>query len=200
MSGLRQFLVDRRRRYPWCLVFAGTRYARGLHALALSLIGSVPSHHVRNGAYRHLFRVTMGKKVVIYSHAEIRAPRSLTIGDNSIIGDHAILDARRGITIGRNVNVSTGVWIWTLQHDPQDPSFRATGGPVVIRDRAWISCRVTVLPGVTIGEGAVVAAGAVVTKDVADFAIVAGVPAKVIGKRNAALNYNLDEFPYIPFI
>lgn len=84
-----------------------------------------------------------------------------------------------------------GVWIWTMEHDPQDPYFRAQGAPVIIEDYAWISCRVTIMPGVTIGKGAVVAAGAVVTKDVPPYAIVAGVPAKIIGERTKDLRYTL---------
>ena len=65
------------------------------------------------------------------------------------------------------------------------------GGLVVIIDRAWISCRVVILPGVTVGEGAVVAAGAVVTKNVPPYTIVAGVPAKEVGKRTKDLRYKL---------
>ncbi|MFC6639871.1 acyltransferase [Sulfitobacter sediminilitoris] len=61
-----------------------------------------------------------------------------------------------------------------------------------MEDYAWISCRVTILPNVRIGRGAVVAAGAVVTKDVPQFAIVAGVPAVVIGERERNLKYQLD--------
>lgn len=119
------------------------------------------------------------------------APWKLSIGKNSIIGNDAMLDARNGITIGNNVSLSMGVWIWTMEHDPQDPYFGAKGGSVVIGDYAWISCRVVILPGVTIGKGAVVAAGAVVTKDVAPFTIVGGVPARTLGKRTKDLRYTL---------
>jgi len=103
-----------------------------------------------------------------------------------------MFDARRSIIIGNNVSLSMGVWIWTLEHDPQDPLYGIKGGPVVIEDYAWISCRTVILPGVTIGEGAVVAAGSVVTKDVPPFAIVGGVPARVIGKRTRDLRYTLN--------
>jgi len=101
------------------------------------------------------------------------------------------LDARRGLVIGNYVNFSSEVMIWTLQHDHNSPTFADKGGKVVIGDRAWISCRAIILPGVTIGEGAVVAAGAVVTKDVAPYTIVGGIPAKEIGKRNRDLTYEL---------
>jgi acetyltransferase-like isoleucine patch superfamily enzyme len=135
---------------------------------------------------------------VFYGGIEIKKPQNLIIGDYSIIGSASILDARIGITIGKNVNLSKGVWIWSLQHDPQDPLFADNGGVVTIKDYAWISSRTTILPGVTIGKGAVVATGAVVTKDVPDYTIVGGVPAKVIGTRNQDLRYQLGR--YIPFI
>lgn len=102
-----------------------------------------------------------------------------------------MLDARKGIYIGDNVSLSMGVWIWTMEHDPQDPYYRGKGGPVTIEDYVWLSCRVVVLPGVTIGKGAVVAAGAVVSADVAPYSIVGGIPAKRIGERNKDLRYQL---------
>lgn len=121
----------------------------------------------------------------------------------SIIGDRAILDARHGgIIIGKNVNVSTAASFWTEQHDYNDPYFRCTnikGGTINVKDRAWIGPNVIILHGVTVGEGAVVAAGAVVTKDVPPYTLVGGVPAKVIGKRNEDLRYEFDGSGYLPF-
>lgn len=102
-----------------------------------------------------------------------------------------MVDGRKGVAIGNNVSISMGVRIWSLQHDPQDPYYSAVGGPVVIGDYAWISCNAIVLPGVNIGEGAVVAAGAVVTHDVEPYAIVGGVPAKKIAERTKDLRYTL---------
>jgi len=140
----------------------------------------------------------MARNVVIYGGAEIRKPSRLSIGENTIVGHKAILDASMGLTIGKNVNLSTGAWIWTLQHDVQDPMFGLTGGAVIIKDYAWVSCRTVILPGVTIGEGAIIAAGAVVTKDVPDYAIVGGVPATVMGTRNNNLVYELGS--HISFV
>ena len=87
---------------------------------------------------------------------------------------------------------NTGVWIWTMQHKVNDPDFGGESAPVIIGDYAWISCRTVLLPGVRVGEGAVVAAGAVVTKDVEPYAIVGGVPAKKIGERSQGLRYRLN--------
>jgi maltose O-acetyltransferase len=77
----------------------------------------------------------------------------------------------------------------------QDPDFVESFAPVVIGDRVWIGLRALVLGGVTIGEGAIVAAGAVVTKDVAPYTIVAGVPAVSVGERTRGLRYELDYRP-----
>jgi len=135
---------------------------------------------------------------VIYGKAEIRSPKKIKIGTNSIIGHNAILDGRGGLEIGNNVNFSSGVWIWTAEYDKDDPYFIATSGKVEIDDYAWVSCRVTILPGTKIGKGAVICAGAVVTKDVPPYAIVGGVPAKIIGERNKDLRYRLEG--HIPFV
>lgn len=161
-------------------------------------VGHIPSQVIRLAIYRNLLGIAIGKDSVVYGGAEIRSPRNLVIGRNTSIGHHAILDARNGIRIGDNVNFSTGVWIWTEQHDPQDPDFATKKGGVEIGDYAWVSCRTVLLPGVKIGKGAVVAAGAVVVRDVPDYAIVGGVPAKVIGYRTRDLRYDLRG--YLPFI
>lgn len=163
--------------------------------------GLLPSHHLRNFIYRSIFSVDMKDSVVIYNNCQIRRHQCLTIGKGSIIGDQVMLDARNGIVIGENVNFSTGVKVWSEQHDHRDPDFKCNSNitfKVIIDNRCWIGPRTTILPGVHIGEGAVVAAGAVVTKDVPSFAIVAGIPAKQIGERNHELKYEFDG-SYIPF-
>ena len=170
----------------------------GLKFWMILRTGHIPSQRIRKLIYKYLFKVQMGKQVVIYGRAEIREPHLLKIGDYSIIGHDAILDARCGIEIGNNVNLSSGVWIWTVEHDPQCSKFGTKSGKVIIKDYSWISCRTVILPGVTVGEGAVVAAGAVVTKNISDYTIVGGIPAKEIGKRNKKLTYQLGK--YIPFI
>ncbi|QDG90935.1 acyltransferase [Pseudarthrobacter sp. NIBRBAC000502770] len=125
----------------------------------------------------------------LYRWREVRDAQNISVGAGSIIGMWATLDGREGITIGKNVNFSSEVALWTLQHDYNSPCFATSGGPIVIGDRAWISFRATILPGVTIGEGAVVAANSVVTKDVAPYTVVGGIPAKKIGQRTADLTY-----------
>jgi len=146
-------------------------------------------------ALRILILRTLGAEIsqsaVVYHGLQIRCARKLKIGHNSSIGDHAILDSRGGLTIGDNVNFSTGVQIWTAQHDWRSVGFEYVEGAVVIEDHVWIGPRVTILPGATVREGAVVAAGAVVTGEIEAFNLVGGVPAKFIGLRPSGLSYTV---------
>ena len=153
-------------------------------------VAFIPSMHVRRGIYKVL-GCRMGRKNVFYYGTEIREITQLQLGTGNYIGDRAILDARRGIKIGNNVNISSGVSIYTLQHDHRSPSFacRPEGGEVIIGDRVWLGPNVIVLPGVRIGEGAICCAGCVVTKDVEPFTVVAGIPAKKVNERTHELTY-----------
>lgn len=162
--------------------------------LIIAVLMHIPCHFIRKVILKYIFGMKIGKKVTIYYGAEIRDPWNILVGDGTIIGDHAILDGRKGIQIGKNVNFSTGVWIWTVQHDVNASDFGVTGkmGKVVIGDRAWLSNRTIILPKVIIGEAAVVAAGAVVTKNCEDFSIYGGVPAKKIGTRSKDLTYSFS--------
>jgi acetyltransferase-like isoleucine patch superfamily enzyme len=166
----------------------GAKY--GASFLQTSALAQVPSRGLRRRGYRSI-GMSVHDTAVIHRGLELRSPRNIAIGPGCVVGFDAILDGRNGIVIGSFVNLSSQVAIWTMQHDYQDPDFAVKGGPVEVGDRAWLSFRSTVLPGVTIGEGAVVAAGAVVTKDVPPFAVVGGVPAKVIGERSHDLRYQL---------
>lgn len=172
-----------------------SRYLQGYIRFFIIQIGFIPSHFIRNIIYTYILGVKLAPKSIIYYGSEIRSPYNLFIGEGSIIGDKSVLDARNKIIIGKNVNFSSFVSIWTEQHDYNDPYFEcnsAKTGPVVIEDKAWIGPNVTILPNIIIGEGAVVAAGSVVTKNVQAFALVGGVPAKKIGDRRNDLSYEFD--------
>lgn len=101
-------------------------------------------------------------------------------GKNVFINHSAILSASGGIEFGDGVCIAPGLRIATINHDFNNRHTKYTYGKVTIKKNVWLGMNVTVCPGITIGEYAVVAAGAVVTKDVPDFAVVGGVPAKVI--------------------
>ena len=156
----------------------------------LTLTGYVPSHRFRNGVYR-MFGVKKAKSSSIHWRARFFCPEGLTIGEHCTIGNDGFFDARETITLGACVNIAAEVRIYTREHDIDDPYFGECGGPVVIEDYAYIGTRVTILPGVRIGKGAVVASGAVVTRDIAPYMLVGGVPAKVIRERSHDLRYRL---------
>ncbi len=176
------------------------RFTEGYTRYFIIQVSLIPSHVIRNSIYKFICRVKLGKNAVIHWGAEIRAPYKLQIGKGSIIGDKSLLDARNGLFIGENVNFSSNVHIYTEQHDYHDPFFRCNSDDsfsIKVEDRVWIGPNVIVLHSVTIGEGAVVAAGAVVTKDVPPYTLVGGVPAKVIGKRNTDLQYVFEgKYPW----
>ena len=110
-------------------------------------------------------------------------PKGVEIGADTMVGDHAFLDGREKLKIGSHVDIASQVLIYNSEHNLDAEDFHAVNEPVEIGDYVFIGPRAIILPGVKIGKGAVIAAGAVVTKDVPNFAIVGGVPAKVIGER-----------------
>ncbi len=122
---------------------------------------------------------------------EVFSPARLTVGANTAVGRQCLLDCRGEVRIGRSVNITSQVAFMTAKHYVQSPTFEAAYSPIVIEDRAWIALRATVLGGVTVGEGAVVAAGALVSSDVEPYTIVAGVPARPIGERTHDLSYDI---------
>ena len=157
---------------------------------------NIPFHQLRN-LFLGLFLGKIGKGTSFLMGVEIREGKNIKIGKHSVINANVLLDGRGGqLTIGDNVDIAQETNIWTLEHDPHSDYHKDSGADVVIEDYAWIASRVTILPGVRIGRGAVVASNAVVTKDVPPMAIVGGVPAKVIGERNSALKYTLSYQPW----
>lgn len=167
-------------------------YLSGAWMFVTEIIMKIPCYLVRH-AWLHLFLKSMGTGNAIKRHVEIRIPRRIVIGNNNTINHNVLLDGRGGLTIGNNVDIAQDVYIWTEQHDYNSDDYAGITKPVVIEDYVWIASRATVLPGVTIHRGAVVACGAIVTKDVPPMAIVAGIPAKIIGYRSSNLKYTLGE-------
>ena len=155
----------------------------------------IPSHHIRMFIYRNILMAHLERDVVIYFNTEIREANKLYIGEGTIIGDSCLLDCRNGLRIGKNVNFSSEVHIWTEQHDYRSPSFSCYNDDkmgVSIGDYAWLGSNTIILPRVKIGKGAVVAAGAVVTKDVPPYAVVAGIPAKKVAERPKDMDYQFN--------
>ena len=168
-------------------------FHRGWSRYMLYQVGLVPSHHIRKWVYKAL-GAEIGRNAVFNFRTEIRSVHLLKVGAGSIIGDNVLLDARRGLNIGKNVNIATDVAIYSGAHNIRDPYFSpppkcSNPVPIIIGDRVYIGARAMILNCVTIGEGAVLCAGCVVTKDVEPFAIMAGIPARKIGERPRDLRY-----------
>lgn len=166
-------------------------YFVDLELFFLRLFGYFPFHTIRIWVYK-MDGVKIGKKVHIHMGTQFFDPSKIEIGDGTIIGQNAFLDGRDSLKIGKHVDIASDVLIYNSEHDINSPDFAPIHGSVEIGDYAFIGPRVIILPGVKIGKGAVVGAGAVVTKDINEFEIVGGVPAKVIGERkNKEPNYVL---------
>ena len=160
----------------------------------LSYLPVQPIRHVFLRAYL----AGLGNQSDIQMRCRFLNGRKISIGDRNVINFGCLFDGRKfSISTGSDVSIGPEATIITLGHDPQSPDFKDRGGDVVIGDRVWIAYRAIILPGITIGEGAVVAAGAVVTKDVEPYAIVAGNPARKIGERDNSLNYELKFRSYL---
>ena len=139
---------------------------------------------------------SIGKQTNFLIGLEIRNGKNVSIGNNCVINKKVLLDGRGGkLIIGNNVDIAQETNIWTLEHDVHDDNHKDIGADVIIEDYVWIASRVTILPGVRIGRGAVVASCALVNKDVPPMAIVGGIPAKIIGERKSGLKYSLNYKP-----
>lgn len=166
-------------------------YIIDLDLLILRLIGWIPFHSIRIACYR-LDGVKVGKKAHIHMGIQFFNPGNISIGEGSVVGQNAFLDGRDKLVIGKHVDIASDVLIYNSEHDINSEDFGPICAPVEIGDYVFIGPRAIILPGVKIGKGAVVAAGAVVTRDVGEFEIVGGIPAKVIGERkNKNPNYHL---------
>ncbi len=166
-------------------------YFLDFELLVLRFVGIIPIHTIRWIFYR-LAGVKMGKGAHFHIGTQFFNPANVSVGAGTIIGQNAFLDGRDTLTIGKHVDIASDVMIYNSEHNLSAKDFAAIQEAVSIGDYVFIGPRSIILPGVKIGKGAVVAAGAVVTKDVEDFAIVGGVPAKVIGERQEKdLDYKL---------
>ena len=155
-----------------------------------TFINIIPISKFREFLFK-LCGVKIGKFSRIDMRSTLISPYSLKVGNNVHINRNVFLDARGGISIGNRVVIAHGASFVTGSHDYNSKSFFYVAKPIIVHDYVWIGYGAKVLSGVTIGKGAIVAAGAVVTKNVEPYNIVGGIPARVIGKR-------IDDLDYIP--
>ncbi len=173
---------------------------RVLNYVTNHVVAHVPSFALRRLWYTRALGARLGRGsgihlgcyVWFYSPGQVRRG-GLVIGEHSRVNRDCTLDVRGGLRIGDNVSISPEVMILTAQHPVDDPAFRVATAAIVLEDHVFVGSRAIVMPGVTLGRGSVVAAGAIVTRDVPPLAIAAGVPARVVGQRSeAATAYVLD--------
>lgn len=143
------------------------------------------------------FRI--GPRSSVLTDFKVAGRGNLRIGSNCVINNGCRFDNRFPITIGENVSITYGTMILTKGHDIDDPDFKTKGAPVEIGDYAWICARAIILPGVKLGKGCVVLSGAVVSKDVPEYHVVGGNPARFIRERPRNQRYRLHYDPWVPF-
>jgi acetyltransferase-like isoleucine patch superfamily enzyme len=153
------------------------------------IVAHIPSYTVRHFWYRRVLGIDLAQRTIVHmgSYLYFNGPGSIRrtgvhVGQNSSINRDCSLDLRGGLTIGANVSLSAEVTILTSAGMAN--SIRGSESRrVVIEDNAWIGVRAIIMPGVTVGRGAVVGAGSVVMRDVPASAIVFGSPARPVGTR-----------------
>jgi putative colanic acid biosynthesis acetyltransferase WcaF len=194
------FAASRLRAYSTNNVRLATGFRKIVSHLAAAgfnlAVSGIPFHLVRT-TYLQVCGMKIGRKATVMRGLTVVRPDRIKIGDQSIVGVQCFLGGEAGITIGSTVNISSFVVMLGGRHDVNDPTFASIPEPIVIEDYVWIATRATIVGGVHIGRGAVVATGAVVTKDVAPYDIVGGVPAKKIGERDPnACKYEFNYHPW----
>ncbi|EKF9347940.1 acyltransferase, partial [Escherichia coli] len=150
----------------------------------------IPCNFIRRIFFSKVLNNKINNNISLLRNIHLTSTDGISIDEKTTINKNVYIDGRGGVTIGSNVSISPYVRIITASHDVNCPNFSLILKPVIIKDYVWICTSSIILPGVTLGYGAIVAAGAVVTKNIPDYAIVAGNPAKVIGYRSETLHYN----------
>ena len=151
----------------------------GLPIVRCSLL---PSSLLRASLLR-LFGAQIGEGVVMRHSLNVKYPWHLEIGNDCWIGEDCWIDNLTTVQIGSDVCLSQGCYLCTGNHDWSDPTFGLIVKPIHIRDGAWVGAKAILAPGVVLGEGAVAAAGSVVTRDIPRFEVHAGNPASLIKQR-----------------
>lgn len=164
------------------------------YLVGCNLLLRLPGHSFRSWVLRRLVRAEIGPDVSIQRGVRITSKGGLRVGAGSNINSGVLLDGRGGLVIGRQVNVSPGALLLTAEHDPASPTFEGRLRAVTIGDRAWIATGAIVLPGASLGDGTVVAAGSVARGTVERNAIIAGNPARVVSRRPEGAQGEIERY------
>ena len=160
-------------------------------------VTNFPNHSIRLFYLRHVIGISIGRNTFIHMECFFEGNNTY-IGNNSVIGRNCFLGASEGkLIIKNNVSITAQTYIFCSTHLKDSPVFECVTGMVTIEDRAWVGARAMILPGVRIGKGAILGAASTATKNIPDFTVWAGTPAKKIGVRSRNLKYTLNYFPYL---
>ena len=128
---------------------------------------------------KELFYNQIGENSIIYNQLTVVRPKNVTIGKNVTVMNGVLMMSAGGITIEDNVMIAANVQLISNNHDPYD-RYVITCKPILIKEGAWIGAGATILPGVTIGKYAIIGANSIVNKNIPDYGVAVGSPAKVI--------------------
>jgi acetyltransferase-like isoleucine patch superfamily enzyme len=174
-----------------------TLYVKVVHRIKLIVLRLnkhlIFSNWLRMWFYRSFLRMNMGSDCIVWADNKFNDISDFSMGSNVIVGPGNTFLIRGGLEIGNNVNLSGFSFFISQSHDVNDPYGHTELTKITIQDDAWIATNAMIMPGVNIGKGAVVAAGSVVVKDVPDYAIFAGNPAKQVGTRSPDIRYRLSD-------
>lgn len=166
----------------------GSKIARWVWNLVCVLLYKwTPNHSGLFNAWRifllRCFGAKIGKYCVVKSSCEVWQPWNLMMGDYVALDEHVVCYTVDRIVIGSQTTVSREAFLCCASHDVSSRIMELVVAPVTIGANAWIASRVIILPGCKVGDGAVVAAGAIVTKDIDAWTVVGGNPARFISRR-----------------
>lgn len=166
----------------------GNRAARAIWGVAYWLLfrPSPRPLHAWRAALLRCFGARIGADCHIYPGCRIWAPWNLRCGSVVAIADRAEIYNVWPVALDSHATISQQAWLCTAGHDIDDPGFPMNGAPIRVGSRAWVCGRATVLPGVTLQEGAVLATGAVATGDLAPWSVYSGIPARLLRTRKQA--------------
>jgi len=157
-----------------------------------NIVTFIPFYFLRLFYLRYIYRIKIGSKTFI--HMGVRFDKKVIIGNHTVVGRNCVLLGE--IIVGNNVSITAETYIFSSSHMVNDSHFNCFYKKVVIEDYVWVGARAMILPGVILSKGSVVGANSTVTKNVAEYSIVVGSPAREIAKRSSNLSYNLNYFPF----
>lgn len=187
-------MPDPRGLRPGALIGEARRAGYDVYLAMCNGLLALPSHALRHLVLARLVKASLGPGVSVGRRVRIECKGGIAIGAGSNVNARVHLDGRGGLRIGAGVNISPEAILLSAEHDVRSTDFSGRSRPTRVDDRAWIATRAVILPGTSIGEGAVVGAGAVVRGEIAPWTIVAGNPARLVGTRPESAQATLPPY------